>query len=349
MHLVNALKSEYKCTLDLTGSLYCGVTLDWDYEHCHVDASMPGYVDGALHKFQHPKPHRPEHSPHDWTEPTYGAKQPQLSPVLDTSPLLDSEQKTRIQQIVGTFLFYARAVNATMLVALGSISSQQSAPTETTRTAVNCFLGYAATHPNAVLRYSASDMVLHIHSDASYLSEAKARSRSAGHHFLSSMPTDPTRQLQASDPSPPDNGAVFTHCNIMKNVVGSAAESNLGALYENGKEACFIITALTEMGHPQPPVHMMTDNSTATGISNKTVKQCRSKAINMRYYWLQDRVEQGMFKIFWHKGADNQADYFTKHHSVRHHRDMRPRYLRTNRQVNFILSQIARAVQARVC
>jgi hypothetical protein len=310
---------------------------------------MPGYVDGALHKFQHPHPHRPEHAPHDWIEPNYGARQPQLSPALDNSPLLDSEQKTRIQQIVGTFLFYARAVDATMLVALGSISSQQSAPTEATRTAVNRFLDYAATHPNAVLRFSASDMVLHIHSDASYLSEAKARSRAAGHFFLSNMPTDHNRQPQASDPAPPDNGAVLTHCNIMKNVVGSAAEAELGALYKNAKEACFIITALEEMGHLQPPIHMVTDNSTATGISNKTVKQRRSKAIDMRYYWLQDRVAQGMFKIFWRKDKDNLADYFTKHHSVRHHREMRPRYLCTPRQINFALSQIARAVQARVC
>jgi predicted transposase YdaD len=69
------------------------------------------------------------------------------------------------------------------------------------------------------------------------------------------------------------------------------------------------------------------DNSTATGIANHSIKQKRSKAIDMRFYWIRDRVQQGQFHIFWKRGIHNQADYFTKHHPAAHHQDIRSSYL----------------------
>ena len=53
----------------------------------------------------------------------------------------------------------------------------------------------------------------------------------------------------------------------------------------------------------------------------------RSKAIDMRFYWLKDRAEQGQFDIKWVPGRYNLADYFTKHHPGSHHRKVRPIYL----------------------
>ena len=50
----------------------------------------------------------------------------------------------------------------------------------------------------------------------------------------------------------------------------------------------------------------------AVGIANDTVKLCRSKAIDMRYHWIRDRVRKGVFIVTWSKGADNDADFFTK-------------------------------------
>lgn len=69
-HLIAALKAEYECTTDWTGALYCGLTLQWDYLARTVDISMPGYVQAALTKFQHPVPPRPQHAPHEWNEAT---------------------------------------------------------------------------------------------------------------------------------------------------------------------------------------------------------------------------------------------------------------------------------------
>ena len=115
----------------------------------------------------------------------------------------------------------------------------------------------------------------------------------------------------------------------MGNVMASAAEAETGALFLNAQAACPIRVALEEMGYPQPPTPFNTDNQTAQGIVCKTIKQKRSKAIDMRFYWLQDRVEQGQFVIIWRRGETNLADYFTKHHSPAHHKLMRPVYLHT--------------------
>ena len=109
----------------------------------------------------------------------------------------------------------------------------------------------------------------------------------------------------------------------MGNVLGSAAEAEIGATYINAQESVPIRTTLEEMGHPQPPTPIQVDNTTAVGFANHTIKQKRSKAIDMRYYWLQDRASQGQFIIYWGPGSTNLADYHTKYHSAEHHRQVR--------------------------
>jgi hypothetical protein len=167
-------------------------------------------------------------------------------------------------------------------------------------------------------------MVLHVDSDASYLSASKARSRAAGYHFLSSKPVEPP---DPNAPPPPTNGPITVLCTIMREVVSSASEAELAALFHNGKEACPIRITLEELGYPQPPTPIQTDNSTAYGIANDTVKQKRSKAIDMHFYWIRDCVRQGQFVVYWKKGILNRADYFTKHHPASHHQAIQPAYL----------------------
>ena len=81
------------------------------------------------------------------------------------------------------------------------------------------------------------------------------------------------------------------------------------------------------MGHPQPATPMETYNSTACGIPATTVQQRQSKEINMRFYWVRDKLNQEHLLVYWRQGSDNLTDYFTKHHSTAHHRRMRPKYL----------------------
>ena len=79
---------------------------------------------------------------------------------------------------------------------------------------------------------------------------------------------------------------------ILKNVMASAAEAELGGLFINAKEGEVIRTSIEEMGHTQGPLPVQTDNSTASGIINETVKQRRSKDIDMRFYWVRDRCKK---------------------------------------------------------
>jgi hypothetical protein len=109
--------------------------------------------------------------------------------------------------------------------------------------------------------------------------------------------------------------------------MASAAESEVGALFLNGQEAIPLRNALIELGHPQPPTPLQTDNTTAAGFANDTIKQKRSKAMDMRFDWIKCRVRQNHFRLHWRPGSENQADYHTKHHFPTHHRRMRPTYL----------------------
>jgi hypothetical protein len=159
------LEDKYKITTDWTGTLYVGLTLAWNYKARTVDLSMPGYVAKALERFQHPPPKRPQHSPHDWQAPQYGAKT-QLTDKADTSPPLPPSGIQFLQQDVGTLLYYARAVDNTMLVAIGSISSKQTKGTQHTLDKVTHLLNYCATHPEAVyfaLRQLVSVRLFYIH------------------------------------------------------------------------------------------------------------------------------------------------------------------------------------------
>jgi hypothetical protein len=324
--LMRTLNDSYTVSEDWKGAKYCGLTLEWDYDRRTVDISIPGYIERALQRFNHPAPSRPQHAPHAWQKPTYGASM-QYAPPPDTSLALDAKDTKHVQEVLGTLLYYARAVDSTMLVAIGTLATQQSHGTTATLAALTHLLNYCATHPDASIRYHASDMVLHIESDASYLSAPKARSRAAGYHFLSSRPRNPNAPPLPSDPPPPGNGAIHVHCQILREVVSSASEAELAALFHNGKEACPLRTCLEELGHPQPPTAIQTDNSTAAGIANDTVKQKRSKAIDMRFYWIRDRVRQGQFYIYWAEGRRNKADYFSKHHPASHHQQIRSVYI----------------------
>jgi hypothetical protein len=106
-------------------------------------------------------------------------------------------------------------------------------------------------------------------------------------------------------------------------MVASVAESEVGACFHSAQSGAPLRVTPTELGHIQPPTPLRTDNSTAFGILNETIKQKPSKAMDMRYHWLTDRVRQKQFDVYWRPGRENLGDYHTKHHSAQHHKDMR--------------------------
>jgi hypothetical protein len=79
-----------------------------------------------------------------------------------------------------------------------------------------------------------------------------------------------------------NNGAILIISTVLKHVMPSAAKAEIGAVFLNSKEATILRTTLVEMEHPQPPTPLQTDNTTATGYINDTIKQRRTSAMDMR-------------------------------------------------------------------
>ena len=98
-HLNQALQKLYTISIDWTGSLFCGLTIDWDYNSHTCNISMPNYLQIALHKFQHPAPKRPQHDSHYWSKPNYDSHL-QYAQDDDSFPLLPAKTINLVQKIV---------------------------------------------------------------------------------------------------------------------------------------------------------------------------------------------------------------------------------------------------------
>ena len=315
-HLKQTLEQYYEVSVDWEGKLFCGVTLDWNYKNGHVDLSVPGYVQRKLTKYQHPKPTTPQHSPYLSAPIQYGAKVQAPTP-SDTTALLSDSQIKHIQDIVGSFIWYGRACDPTLTAALSAIGSRQNKATAAVQKAAHHLLDYLATHPNAAIRYHASDMILAFDTDASYLSEINGKSRAAAYYYM-------TRKGDRSS----HNGAIDVLSTIIKHIMSSASEAETGALYYGCKRALPYRVTLEEMGHPQTdPTPVTTDNNTAHGLTMGTMTSKASKSNDMRFQWLKCRRAQRLFKILWAKGSLNRADYPSKHHPAQHHLKVRPAYV----------------------
>jgi hypothetical protein len=130
-----------------------------------------------------------------------------------------ANQCLNIQKVTGSVLYYARAVDPALFVPLNDIATEQTKATEKTQAAANQLLDYLAAHPDATIRYHASDMILRIHSDASYLSVSHARSLLGGLFCYGEKPPKEDNL----------NGSLLNVASAIKNVVASAADSEVGA------------------------------------------------------------------------------------------------------------------------
>jgi hypothetical protein len=225
-HLKAALEENYEISTDWDRALYCGIKLKWDYTSRAVDLSMSGYIAAGLHCFQHPTPAHPQHAPYKMQPTSYGAKVQFVAPADTSAPLTES-QKLKLQQVIDSLIYYSRAFDPTILVALITMASAQAKDTAATAEAINQFLEYCTTHPDAEVRYHPSDMVLQVSSNAYYLSEPEVRSRTGGHFYLGN---NDRRQQQI-------NGPIMCLSSIIKHIMSSAVEAEVGSIFNNAKEA----------------------------------------------------------------------------------------------------------------
>ena len=126
---------------------------------------------------------------------------------------------------------------------------------------------------------------------------------------------------------PPNNDTIVNIVHIIKNVISSATEAELAALYIMAWEAVYIRSILEELGHKQLPTPIQTNNSMAEAVVNGKVQPKCTKAMDMRFHGLRERGNWNQFKIFWRPGKTNLADYWTKHHPAKHHTSIRGQFL----------------------
>ena len=147
----------------------------------YVDVSVPKYVKEALICLQHKSPPNAQYSPQHHNPINYSSKGKQQSATqLDFSPLLHLKETRWVQSVVGTFLYYCRAIDCTLSIALNNIALSQANPTVNTKKKCIRLMNYVSTYPDAYIRFHASEMVLFADSDAAFLVLPKAKSRVAG-------------------------------------------------------------------------------------------------------------------------------------------------------------------------
>ena len=190
-----------------------------------------------------------------------------------------------------------------LLVGLSYIGAQQAATTECTNEAINQLLDYSATYPADGILYCSNDMVLCAHSDAGFHNESKGRSRAVAHIFLSEK-----------DPMPRWNGPVLTLYHIIKSVMSSNPEAELGALFITTQEMVSMRNPLEEMRWTQPKSPIQKDNSSAAEEVNNTIFPRKCKTMYRRLHCLRCRESQGQFRYYWASMGLNWGDYSTKHH-----------------------------------
>ena len=189
-------------------------------------------------------------------------------------------------------------------------------------------------------------MQLAVDSDADYLVVPGAKSRYAGHFYLESKPN--AKNYNGS----PSNAAVHMECKTLKNIVCSAAEAECGGLFQNAQVAINIRRILEAIGHPQKETRIKIDNKTANSFVHASMRVKRSKTWDMRYHWLREQATKKIIRIFWDKGSNNDADYFSKHHAPAIHKIQRPRYILKGyciEQVNALFNNKFSDFLARVC
>jgi hypothetical protein len=272
----------------MAGNKFTGIDINWDYATCRCHISMPGYIENLIINFKHLHPTKPHLLPHKCLPIAYGAKA-HLTPDANTSELLNKHHKRHIQEIVGLLLYYTWAANNKLVVALSAIAAQQSCATIATKQAVHLLLDYVATYPSDGIIYQAraSDMVLCAHSDVGFLNKSKSCSCVGAHIFLSE-----------NKPFLRFNDAILSIAQIIKFVMASAAESELAALFVTAREMIPHRQTLISMGLPQLKSPIQTGNSTAAGVTNKTIVPRRAKMMDMRFWWLCCHASQDRFRYY---------------------------------------------------
>jgi hypothetical protein len=190
------------------------------------------------------------------------------------------------------------------------LASEQTQATAATAEKVIKLLNYCASHPEAKLRYHASDMILNTHSDASYISKRESKSRAGGFFYLG---------INIAIKNKLTNGVILIISTILKHVMSSAAEAEIGSVFLNTKEAKFLRTTLEEMGHPQPPTPQHFKLTTPLLWFTVMIQLNKDAPVLWTCYFIGSRTESNKVSSMSIGARDTKIWPFTSQNIIRQH------------------------------
>ena len=319
--LIKAIETEYEVSVDWDGKLYLGMNIDIDRtKDIHtLTLSMPGYLRRILQRLDLGPYKSNVNSPMTYNSFHYGQKETTVTE--DTSPLIDDARISILKRGIGALLYFTRAVGYDKHTTVSKLASRQAKPTEQVWKEFLHLLNYCNTWPETKLVFKASDMILLLDADASLGSESSFRSRGGGVAWFG----------KRNDPSFV-NGPIDVMSVILPTVPASICEAEYASAFLLAQLAMPFRVQLKDLGYPQDifpngSTLLTTDNQCAEGIATNSTKLKRSRAMDMRYHWLRDRVSQGDYTVKWRSNKESLADFFTKTHPTKHFMENRSKFV----------------------
>ena len=312
--LLSTIQPHWKVKLDRSGTKFIGMDLRWNYDLPlpSVTLSAPTVIPNAIAKFCQNKKMTGKSTPSPYTKIHYGSKV-QDAPLDDDSPAPPGSAQY-VQEVTGTLGHHSRVIDYALHEAVTAIARTQAAPTMDTMNRVEHLLQYAHSHRNHSITFVASEMIIAMHTDASYQSIPFSRSKLGGVHYCSNRNDPPTKV----------NGLFSVKSKIISVVCSGASDAEYGGAFTNCQDAYFFRIVADALGYPQPPTPVYVDNDVARGIADRTVKVKRSRAVDKSFHWLRDRVALKEFELRRVDTKDNVADFFTKAVTPQRHDELLP-------------------------
>ena len=312
-HLIDAISPRWKVKHNPTGDKYIGMNLKWNYDPANpsLEISNAETAPKSFARFDKDNSIKRRKTPSKYTPPVYGKETTDVETEAAPPEHLP-EMKNFVQSVNGTYLFYGRIIDYSILEQTNTIGQSQGNPTADTVDQVNHLIGYMKEYPDTKLVVKGNDMQFRVMYDASFMTAHARKSKGGAVYYLSNI----------TDPKELTENIFDVDAFVIPNMCASVAEAEYATAFHSGQKAYFYRNVLEFLGYPQAPTPFYGDNKIAIDISNDACKLRKGKAIDKSYHWFRDRCRLKDFESKWICSDDNVADYFTKPLPLSRHKQL---------------------------
>ena len=281
-HLIDSLTAQgmYAIRTNDKANKFLGFHIDYNKTTREICIDLHAYIAKMLVRHYPNGPPPRQKSPAVYKQQDYGKPGPQFAEEPDSSPRLPDPLVKHIQKVVGSLLYFAVALDTTILPAVTAIASAQAHPTRAVLEALDHLVGYVAYNQHNKVVFRASSMRMHCATDVSHQSRPGSRGVAAALFYCGDS-VDPSLL----------NGAIDAYSSLISVVTASVAETEYAGVFLAAQRGAGLRTTLSDLKYPQPETIIFCDNSCAVGLASDTVKAKRFKAIDMRFHWVRDRIK----------------------------------------------------------